>query len=71
MEVFPMTDDASAEIPQRTSSVQEVCVGSAPPGGTPVFIQDRDSDSTESLPGVELGEMVNGANSVDEESHRA
>ena len=36
VEVFPMTDDAPAEIPQRTSTVQDVGVGSAPPGGTPV-----------------------------------
>ena len=73
VDVFPMTDDAPAEIPQFSARprCRTLVLVPQPPGGTPASIQERDADSTDSLPGVELGEMVDGANSVDGESHRA
>ena len=52
VDVFPKTDDA--EVPQPSAPPRcRRLVLVHPPGGTPVSIQDRDSDSTDSLAGVE------------------
>ena len=58
VDVFPMTDDA--EVPQPSALPRSRGLVLVP--RTPVSIQDRDSDSTDSMAGVERV-MGDGANS--------
>ena len=59
MYVFPMIDDAPVEIPQHRARprCRRLLLVLTPPGGTLVSFQDRDSDGTDSLAGVEHGKM--------------
>ena len=65
VDVFPMTDDAAVPQPSPLPRCRRLVLVPQSPGGTPVSIQDRHSDSTGNLAGAERM-MGDGAN-----SHRA